>query len=129
MEQADAPKSVYSVEAPHGKVAELEDARATRRPVVDAAVPAASNLAGSTPALATDDGPDLGSDLPDGMVRIIRVDKTQTNNKSVSRYLVTFSDGVQASTIKEPLAATCEQCCQDGEPVIPTIEIKGSFTN
>lgn len=59
-----------------------------------------------------------GEELPDdGRLFIARVDISDTNNANVKRGLVTFSDGRQASTIKTPLIALCEQLTQDRAPV------------
>lgn len=104
-------------------------------PAVVSTSPPATQMRPSVPnggdSGRSDEGPDHAVDvqLLEGMALITRVEKTDTKNASVKRYLVTFSDGVQASTIKEPLAAMCEQCCQNREPVFPTFETKGSFTN
>ncbi len=70
-----------------------------------------------------------GSDLPDGACYIEQIKRTPTKNKSVTRYLVTFSTGEQASTIKDQLASLCEQCCRDRKAVYPQIEKNGKFEN
>jgi hypothetical protein len=49
----------------------------------------------------------------DGLLYISRVDKTPTKNKTVNKYLITFSDGAQASTINPQLSGLAEQCCQE----------------
>ncbi len=119
-EVASMTEPTYSVTAPalgHGN-----PAAATRENV-------ASPTTGEPSGVNFQTGEIFESELPSGAVRITRVDATPTKNKTVTRYMVSFSDGRQASTIKSQLASLCEQCAQDGTPVYPQIEQKGAFTN
>lgn len=58
---------------------------------------------------------------PPGAVWIDRLDSAPTKNPKVTKYLVTFSDGVKASTINTWLASLAEQLCQDRIPVRATV--------
>lgn len=65
-----------------------------------------------------------------GALTITRVDTTDTKNPAVKRYLVTFSDGTQASTINTLLANTCKEFQALGTVVeSPQLENKGDFRN
>lgn len=61
-------------------------------------------------------------DLPDGYVLIERIDSAPTKNPKVLRYRVTFSTGEAPHTINAMLASLAERCCQDREPVRPTMK-------
>ena len=69
------------------------------------------------------------AELPAGAVYVDRIDPTPTKNPSVTRYLVKFSNGKSASTIKDKLATDARNALNRGLPVIPTIEKKGDFEN
>jgi phage recombination protein Bet len=99
--------------------------QAARSPQVGSASAAATvpaSATGETPAPAPVhpgfQATQHGEEIPaDGHLYIARVDKSDTKNKNVKRCLVTFSDGRQASTINQQLAALCEQFCQDREAI------------
>lgn len=61
----------------------------------------------------------------DGALRIVTVASAPTRKPGLTKFVVTFSDGTQASTIKSQLGTLCEQLAQDGDPVeIETKETK-----
>jgi ERF superfamily len=59
---------------------------------------------------------DRGS-LPDGAVRIVRVDHTSTKNPNVTKHLLTTSTGETFSTIKDVFARAAEVYRQQATPV------------
>lgn len=118
-----------------------------RRPVVSVDAPGGSGSAPSLPMSAAgnppaasggDSRPSTSRDYattenatalrPDA-ITIRRVDTHRTKNQNVRRYVVVFSDGVEASTIKEQLGSLCEQLASENAPVTYETEEKGRFTN
>lgn len=65
------------------------------------------------PALA----PDPGEELPDGVVRIERIDSAPTKNPNVTKYRITDSNGETSTTIKQFLAALAQRYCEEQTPV------------
>lgn len=59
-------------------------------------------------------------ELPEGSVRVMRVDVRETKNKSLNKYVVVLSDGREVSTIKASLGVLAEAVCQEGVPVTVT---------
>lgn len=118
MDQADGPKAGYTVEAPVTKAQ-----AAVAKPVTLPAGESASRPSGAEvlegAAFPSD------SNLPPGALYIERVDRTPVNGKPhLTRCVVTFSTGEQASTIKEQLGSLCEQLCQERIPV--TVDCKAT---
>jgi len=117
MDQAEEPRSGYSVQpmpAREGGTAPASET-AARSPQ--------GSLDGSqgqkpTPAPA-DDGPSV---IADGLLRIVKVDITDTRNKNVRKALITVSTGETFSTINPSLTGLASELAQEGCPV--TIESK-----
>lgn len=111
-EAAEKPRAVneptgYSVAAPNGS-------DNSARSVETRSAPKRGD-SGVSPAYGVTQH---GEELPDdGKLYVARVDLSKTKNPKVQRGLVTFSDGRQASTIKDKLIALAEQLCQDREAV------------
>jgi hypothetical protein len=74
-------------------------------------------VTGETHGQPSDDGPDLGVDLPPGALLVTNVEVTATNNPNVKKALINFSDGKVRSTINTPLINTAEQCLAQRIPV------------
>jgi hypothetical protein len=60
--------------------------------------------------------------VPDGQLRIAKLELNQTKNPNVQKALITLSTGEVVTTINSRLIALCEQLCQDQIPV--TVETK-----
>jgi phage recombination protein Bet len=55
--------------------------------------------------------------LPEGVVRVMRIDSAPTKNPNVTKYLVTLSTGETASTINQFVATLAQQACENRTPV------------
>jgi hypothetical protein len=73
--------------------------------------------AAAVPVVASDDGPDLGVDLPPGALLVTSVEVMKTKNPNVQKALINFSDGKVRSTINTPLINSAEQCRAERVPV------------
>lgn len=104
-ERPDHLRSVESREKPSapngGDSATTPDSVAERADAVNVILSGPRAIAGSTPAAVT----------------IRRIDTSETRNKNVTKCLLSFSTGEQASTINKQLASLAEQICQEGTPV------------
>lgn len=60
---------------------------------------------------------DLGADLPDGVYRIVRVERQPTKNQSITKHIVVLNDGQELSTINSRLGEHAEALCQEGAAV------------
>lgn len=79
--------------------------------------------AGSSPAAAaTDDGPDLGVDLPPGARLIVKVEPKVKGAEA----RITFNDGESYLTYKGQLASQAEQLCQTRTPILPDLKKSAS---
>jgi hypothetical protein len=56
-------------------------------------------------------------DLPDGFVRVLRLDSAPTKNPSVVKYSVTLSTGEVVTTINQWLATLAQDFCEQKTPV------------
>lgn len=118
LDQADR-ESTYIVEAPKDRVAELEDARATKeaRAHVGGSQP---EFVGSTPTPVTTPEVDHGADLPEGVVMITRVRGPMGKSKGFvfhSHMDPHKGLGEGLAMYDDKLAAFAEQCCQQLTPV------------
>lgn len=104
MDQAGPVTNGYAVEAP------------AVAPVSDVPAGHTGTAADRKPHLVPNEG-EIGASLPAGAITIRRIDTSDTRNKNVTKCLLSFSTGEQASTINKQLASLAEQICQEGTPV------------
>lgn len=60
---------------------------------------------------------DREPDLPEGYVRVVRIDQVPTKNQSVTRHEITLSTGEMVSTINTWLASLAQTYCEERTPV------------
>lgn len=60
---------------------------------------------------------DLRRPVPEGYVTVLRIDSSPTKNDKVTKYFVTLSNGVRATTINQWLATLAQECCEQQTPV------------
>lgn len=123
--QAGEP-SGYTVTAPAVTPRLTAGATAVNESGVEPSVPNGGDSGRSTPLggsnYATRQNPHTRPDLPEGAVRIERIDSSPTKNANVTKYRIVLSTGEQVTTIKTQLASLCEQLCQENAAV--TVETK-----
>ncbi len=71
---------------------------------------------------SSDDAVEMVAAPDDGQLRIATVEKRDTKNVNVKKYVIVLSDGREVTTIREQLGALAETLCQDSDPV--TVETK-----
>lgn len=113
MDQADAPQG-YVVEAPAASTPTV--ATSHRLAVSSPSVPNGGDSGHSN------EGPDLGADLPAGAKRIVKVEP----NKGGAEARITFHDRSEHLTYKPQLVALAEQLCQDSTPIFPDLKKSAS---
>jgi phage recombination protein Bet len=109
MEQAERPAKITE-----GPVPVVVDAWAGPQ----SAMGQYDTVAAPPPALA--EAPDnLSADdnLPEGIVRITRIDSTPTKNVNVTKYFITTSTGESLTTINSFLATVAQDACEKRTPV------------
>ena len=103
----------------HGLYAAEEMEQADRAP----AMGAYDTVAAPPPlAIATAEVHPHDDDLPEGVVRVMRIDSAPTKNPNVTRFLVTLSTGETASTINQFTASLAQDYCEKGTPVRAELE-------
>lgn len=114
MDQADS--------GTRGRVAELVDAGATMEAPGSHPVPGSDVRAGSSPAPATDDGPDLGVDLPPGARLVVKVGPGVASSEGE----ITFSNGEHFLTWKKSVVTTAKQFMTNRTPCFPELKKSAS---
>ncbi len=120
MAQADRVDEPFVVEAPNPRPAQLVEVAS--RPAMAGVGGAAETdhrptdaveLRGEPPIASSDDGPDLGVDLPDGAVRIQRV---EAGRGALKATIITHT-GEAINCYQEQIATLAMEVCQTAEPV------------